>query len=251
MKNKIMYIITGVVIFLLLMMTQGCLVSSTTSTTNVGTIRFLVTDSDGKFMQGAKVVSDLQPEGQPKLTGLTEADGTVVFQNIRPGDYDFYINRFDYNQTQIAFTAINGRIADVPVKLTPTSSSVTTPALPIEITFAELTSDPDLYNGKTVTMTGYWFDGFEIEVLAERLEPSSFAPGNVQPAGVKIWIRNGLPVNISAQLYVQPKNATGYPAHYGKVEITGILEYGSQYGHLNAYQYQLNAQTAQYIPWAP
>jgi protocatechuate 3,4-dioxygenase beta subunit len=134
MKNKMWYLVTGAVIFVLLIMSTGCLVPSTTSTINNGTIQFQVTDSAGTPLQGAKVVSDLQPKGQLKLTGLTDVDGAVVFQNIRPGDYKFYINRFDYNEAQIAFIANHGRITDVPVKLIITNAFTTTPVPPVSIT---------------------------------------------------------------------------------------------------------------------
>jgi hypothetical protein len=137
-----------------------------------------------------------------------------------------------------------------------TNSSNSSPAgsetSPISsIDYAQLNAAPDKYNGKVITIQGFWFDGFEIEVLAERLDPSSFAEGNVQPGGTKIWVKSGLPEEVSKQLKVQPNNPTGYPAHYGKVELRGTLEYGGQYGHMNAYQYQLTVQSAKILPYNP
>ena len=236
-------IITG--IFL-----TGC--SKTTTVTGNTNLRVTVFGVAHKPLQGAKVVSNSQPDGQLKLTGLTDADGIVWFQNIKPGEYDFYINRFDYNQTQILLTATSGQTTEIPVYLVLTNPISTTPTTtPSQVTFVQLTAAPEQYNNQNVTIEGFWFDGFEIEVLAERLIPSDFAPGNLQPDGVKIWVKNGLPEDVNQQLYLQPNNPTGYPAHYGKVEITGILEYGVQYGHMNAYQYQLTTQSAKLIPWSP
>ena len=40
------------------------------------------------------------------------------------------------------------------------------------VTFDQLFSDPSRYNGKTITMEGFYFSGFEIIVLAEKLESS-------------------------------------------------------------------------------
>jgi hypothetical protein len=122
---------------------------------------------------------------------------------------------------------------------------------PVKVAFSDLISNPERYDGKEIIIEGYWFDGFEIVVLAERLEPSSFAEGNLQPGGVKIWIKGGLSEEVSSQLYLQPNNSTGYPAHYGKVELTGKLEYGEQYGHMNAYQYQMTVTESRLLPWAP
>jgi hypothetical protein len=71
--------------------------------------------------------------------------------------------------------------------------------------------------------------------------------GNVQPAGTKIWVQGGLPEEVRKELVLQTDNPTGYPAHYGKVELTGTLEYGSKYGHMDAYQYRLTVQSAKIL----
>ena len=247
MKNKTINIFSGAVTILILIMASGCLTPPDTPAPN-GAIQFKITDSEGKPLQGVKAISEIQPDGQSKLTGLTDTQGSVLFQNIKPGDNNFYINRFDYNQVQIALTAAPGQKTDLPVKLTLAGEPPSITQDIVDISFAQVISEPASFNGKVITVTGYWFDGFEIAVLAETLEPSSFTPGNVQPAGTKIWVRGGLPENVSAQLNLQSNNTTGYPAHYGKVELTGILEYGGYYGHMNAYQYQLTVLSARFIP---
>jgi hypothetical protein len=230
----------------------GC--AKTTAVSGYGTLKVTVFGVDHQPLNGAKVVSDNEPDGQLKVTGLTDASGTVRFQNIKAGNYQFYISRFDYNQTQIYAVVNNGQTTEIPVYLevtNPSASATTTTTISSLITFSELTTSPAKYNNQSITIEGFWFDGFETEVLAERLIPSSFAQGNFQPDGVKIWVYGGIPVEISQLLYLQPDNSTGYTAHYGKVELTGILEYGGQYGQMNAYQYQLTVQSAKMIPWSP
>ena len=228
----------------------GC--SKTTTTTGYGTLKVTVYGLDNQPLNGAKVVSDSQPDGQFKVTGLTDANGTVLFQNIKAGQYDFYISRFDYNQTQFSGTVNPNQTTEVPVYMNAANPGSTTPTTTASlITFSQLTADPAKYNSQTVTIDGLWFDGFEIEVLAEGLTASSFAPGNLQPDGTKIWVINGIPADISAQLYTQQNNSTGYPAHYGKVELTGTLEYGGGYGQMNSYQYQLTVQSAKLLTWSP
>jgi len=238
-------------VFLVTVLAVGCAPHSPTPVTLTGEIHFQVHDSDIKPLQGAKVVSNEQPEGQLKLSGLTNANGVVIFENIKPGKYEFYISRFDYNQIEISISVVVGQITNLPVVLDLSNPQSTTTTPVTQITFALLIADPALYNNQIITLTGFWFDGFEIEVLAERLAPSDFAPGNLQPAGTKIWVKNGLPDNVNKLLSLQPDNPTGYPAHYGKVALTGILEYGGQYGHMNAYWYQLTVQSAQLIAWSP
>jgi hypothetical protein len=117
--------------------------------------------------------------------------------------------------------------------------------------FAQIAAEPAKYNGQTVTFSGFWFQGFEIAVIAEHLEPQTSRPGNVEPEGILIWVKGRLPAEAEAQLYPQPNNPTGYPAHYGKVEITGTFEYGSKYGHMDAYHYQLTVVNAKLLDWKP
>jgi len=121
----------------------------------------------------------------------------------------------------------------------------------VEINFADLAANPQNYNGKEIAITGYWFDGFEIAVLAEKLEETDFPAGNLRPAGIKIWMAGGLPEDIGTKLYLQENDITGYPAHYGKLKLSGTLEYGEGYGHLNSYAYRLTIYEAQWLEWSP
>jgi hypothetical protein len=130
-------------------------------------------------------------------------------------------------------------------------STTTITTTPERISFADFAADPENYNGQYITIEGYWFSGFEIAVLAERLEASGFAEGNVQPAGIKIWVSGGLSEDVSNKLYLQENNATGYPSDYGKVEFPGILEYGGEYGHMNSYLYLLTINESAWIDWEP
>lgn len=226
--------------------------SVSTNTTPGGGLQVHVKDPEGNPLPGAKVVSDTQPSGQLKTTGLTDGNGTVTFRGISLGDYEFYVSCAGYFQSTLALT-VTGQDTSVTVTMTKQPVSTSTPVpteSAIRVTFLDLTNQPDRYNGRVVMVEGFWFDGFEIVTLAERLEPAGFAPGNVQPAGAKIWIKGGLSAEVSSHLYLQPNNPTGYPAHYGKVDITGTFQYGAKYGHLDSYQYQLIVLESKTRPWA-
>jgi len=95
----------------------GCAKTATTTANGSGNLRVTVFGAYQQPLQGGKVVSDNQPDGQLKVTGLTGTDGTVWFQNIKTGNYDFYINRFDYNQTQFSVTVKAGQTTEMPVYL--------------------------------------------------------------------------------------------------------------------------------------
>ena len=103
----------------------GC--AKTTPTNGVGNLRVTVFGVYHQSLWGAKVVSDSQPDGQLKVTGLTGEDGKVWFQNIKAGNYDFYISRFDYNQTQFSVIVNPGQTTEIPVYLELSSPISTTP----------------------------------------------------------------------------------------------------------------------------
>jgi hypothetical protein len=73
-----------------------------------GKIQIKVTDPSGLPLQGAKVVSEAQPNGQLKLTGLSDQDGLVTFMDVKPGNYQFYVNRYDFIQTELAVSVTGG-----------------------------------------------------------------------------------------------------------------------------------------------
>jgi protocatechuate 3,4-dioxygenase beta subunit len=52
-------------------------------------------------LEGAKVLSQIQPDGQLSVNGLTNQDGVVTFTNIKPGKYEFVISHSDF-QTKVA-----------------------------------------------------------------------------------------------------------------------------------------------------
>lgn len=60
-----------------------------------------------------------------------------------------------------------------------------------ELTFDRLFANPDKYNGNTIAIEGFYFHGFEIIVLGEKLEYSGYAPGHLVPKGKMVWIEGG------------------------------------------------------------
>jgi len=72
-------------------------------------------------------VSAIEPDGQLKVTGLTDESGIIWFQNIKIGSYRFYISWFDYNQTQMYAVVNNGQTTEIRVYLELPNPSSTTP----------------------------------------------------------------------------------------------------------------------------
>ena len=69
-----------------------------------------------------------------------------------------------------------------------------------ELTFDQLFTNPDKYNGKQVIVEGFYFHGFETIVLSERLEYSGYAEGHLVPKGKMLWVEGGIPKEIYDKL---------------------------------------------------
>ena len=106
-----------------------------------------------------------------------------------------------------------------------------------EVTFEQLFVDPDTYNGKLISIEGFYFQGFEIQVITEKLEHSGYAEGHLVPKGRMVWIEGGIPEEVFDRLKQQ--QMLGPTERYGKVRITGQFDYGGKYGHLGGYDSQL------------
>ena len=76
---------------------------------NTADLKIMVQGPDGP-LSGAKVVSNAQPEGQLKLTGITAADGFVTFSGIKTGNYEFTVSRFDYESKEVSYKVVAGHM---------------------------------------------------------------------------------------------------------------------------------------------
>ena len=81
--------------------------------TPAGNLQIKISGFSDMSLQGAEVVSFKQPDGQLELRGLTDADGTVTFDDIKQGGYEFTVSLADYIQMNIKLTVTGGRTADV------------------------------------------------------------------------------------------------------------------------------------------
>ena len=79
----------------------------------------MVLSTDEVPLSGAKVVSNTQPEGQLKVTGITGDNGTVTFNSIKEGEYEFYVSRFDYVQQEFAASIRPGQTTETTIILAP------------------------------------------------------------------------------------------------------------------------------------
>lgn len=118
-----------------------------------------------------------------------------------------------------------------------------------DVTFGQLFTSPNQYNGSNVIVEGFYFHGFEVIVLSERLEYSGLAEQHLVPKGRMLWVEGGIPQAIYDRLYEQ--QMMGPTERYGKVRVTGLFEYGSEYGHLGTYSSQIVPSEVELLTWSP
>lgn len=118
-----------------------------------------------------------------------------------------------------------------------------------EVTFDQLLSSISAYNGKDITIEGFYFQGWEIIVLSEKLEVSGYSDGHLVPKGRMIWVSGGISKEVYDRLNEQQQR--GPLERFGKVRITGKFEYGGKYGHLGGYDQQITPIETTIIPWSP
>jgi len=66
-------------------------------------IEILVRDAIGELISGVNIESKVVPSGQVTLSGTTDEDGLVIFENVEPGEYSFSAEKsgYDTNSTTL------------------------------------------------------------------------------------------------------------------------------------------------------
>ena len=120
---------------------------------------------------------------------------------------------------------------------------------PREVTFEQLEASPDEYGGRTIILEGFYFHGWEIIVLSEKLEPSGLAEGHLTPKETMIWVEGGIPPNIHDSLQIQ--QMMGPEERFCKIRIKGEYETGGKYGHTGNYDALIKPTEIELIKWSP
>jgi hypothetical protein len=119
----------------------------------------------------------------------------------------------------------------------------------LEINFEKFFNNPEQFDGKNVIIEGFYFHGWEIIVLCEKLELSGYAEGHLVPGGRMIWVEGGIPRDVYDMLYNQ--QMMGPEESFGKIRILGVFEYGGKYGHLGGFIAQIIPQKVDLVKWSP
>jgi hypothetical protein len=118
-----------------------------------------------------------------------------------------------------------------------------------EVTFEQLSTNPDRYRGKSIVIEGFYFHGWETIVLCEELEPSGLAEGHLVPKGETIWVEGGIPQDVFEALHRQ--EMMGPEERFGKIRVQGRYEHGGEYGHLGGFTSQIVPAEVELLQWSP
>ena len=128
MQNKFIVLFT-IILSIAIVFVISCTSQTTTPVAGTGGIQVQVTDTENNPLGGGKVVSDTQPDGQLKLEGLTDNNGNVVFQNIKSGEYEFYVSRFNYTETYVNISVNPGQTTTTKVQMIISNPPLKTPTI--------------------------------------------------------------------------------------------------------------------------
>jgi len=86
-----------------------------------GSMRVSVSDSGGSAVGGVSITSTAQPSGQPALHGVTGADGSIIFDDIKPGRYTIGASKEGYVPTPLTVDVSSNLLAQARITLKATA----------------------------------------------------------------------------------------------------------------------------------
>jgi len=98
-----------------------------------GNLNIYVKDADGNPIAVATVTSTSQPSGQTALSGTTDANGLVVFNNILAGSYTIKASKTEYEDKAWTVTVIAGQTTTDTVTLSKLAEALGIPLMWIAI----------------------------------------------------------------------------------------------------------------------
>jgi hypothetical protein len=119
---------------------------------------------------------------------------------------------------------------------------------PSSVPFSELVSEPERYNGRTISVEGIYVNGWGWTLLTEYV--AYIGTGNtreLKPVGDSIWFEGQIPQEIQGRLY--QITAAGETAYYGKLKVSGVFETGGSYSPANQFKHRITAKKVELLDW--
>ena len=150
----------------------------------------------------------------------------------------------------IRFTIGLGVAALLLIGMACQTSETPSPTSKVEVTtLVELIASPYRYDGREILLEGFYFQGWESNLLSERMEASGLAEGHIWPAGLKIRVESSIPSAVYGWLHQQ--DMIGPVERYGKVLMNGTFQSGGGYGHLGGFDAQIVPSQVEVLEWSP
>jgi hypothetical protein len=102
----------------------------------------------------------------------------------------------------------------------------------MEVDIDDLLSSPQSYQGEEICTEAVYASGFEINALGASTYQRGDAVYLTEPV---IWLERA-EIRSSTDCF---SSATTPPVEFCKARVCGFFEYGGNYGHVGAYEYQL------------
>jgi hypothetical protein len=88
-----------------------------------GWLKIVIKDKLGSPVQDASIKSIFQPSGQGSLASKTDSNGTVVFSEILYGDYDFIVEKENFESSTISSLVAEGETFELEVNIETSGST--------------------------------------------------------------------------------------------------------------------------------
>lgn len=82
-----------------------------------GSISIYVKDEKDKPVSNVRIKTLNTPSGQLSLSGLTTTDGSIIFDNIKAGDYEFEISKNNYHTERRSTSLNTGKTSEISIVL--------------------------------------------------------------------------------------------------------------------------------------
>jgi hypothetical protein len=119
------------------------------------------------------------------------------------------------------------------------------------VLFSKLVSEPERYNGRTVTVEAIYVNDGEGALLTEYVAYIGTGDAReLKPVGDSIWFEGPISQEIQDKLYKIAGLAEA-SVIYGKLKVAGVFETKGKYGPANRFKYRLTAKTVALLDWTP
>jgi hypothetical protein len=107
----------------------GCASKAHPVNTNFGSLTIILKDNDNQLIGGAKLSSEVQPEGQMVVTAVSDTLGLLKINDVKAGQYRFSISKTNFQSTELNINIVGGQNSSVELRMMPATIQLTIPPI--------------------------------------------------------------------------------------------------------------------------